>query len=443
MCDTMVVTPEASADGVMLFGKNSDRAPNEAQHLAVVPAADHGSGSKVMCTYIKIDQVAHTHAVLLSKPFWIWGAEMGVNEHGLAIGNEAVFTRTAYEKAEGLIGMDLLRLALERASDARAAVEAITALLARHGQGGSCGYLRSFRYHNSFLMADPREAWVLETSGRHWAARRVKGIYTISNGITIEDEWDASSPDLVSEAVRRGWCRRRADFSFARCYSDRLRTGLCDAPGRAARSRSLLAAVAGRAAVTDVMAVLRDHGGSPRRPWPPDRRLVGATLCMHASAGPVRGSQTAGSLACRLPAGRPTCFATGTAAPCLSVFKPLWIDAGVPDLGPQPSGTYSEAALYGRQERFNRLVLRDYQSRSPVCRDEQEALERRFVAGALELAGRGREERLRFAQKCFADADAALRLWTERAAALPVRRRPAALYAAAWRAFDRQAGMPM
>ena len=81
MCDTMVVTPEASADGVMLFGKNSDRAPNEAQYLTIVPAADHDPG-KVMCTYLKIDQAAHTHAVLLSKPFWMWGAEMGCNEHG-------------------------------------------------------------------------------------------------------------------------------------------------------------------------------------------------------------------------------------------------------------------------------------------------------------------------------------------------------------------------
>lgn len=443
MCDTMVVTPEATADGVMLFGKNSDRAPNEAQHLAFFAAADHDSGSKVMCTYLKIDQAAHTHSVLLSKPFWIWGAEMGVNEHGLAIGNEAVFTRVPYDKAEGLIGMDLLRLALERAENAEKAVEVITGLLARHGQGGSCGYLKRFHYHNSFLMADPREAWVLETAGRHWAARRVRGVYTISNGLTIEGQWDAASPDLGSEAIRKRWCRRREDFSFARCYSDRLTTGLSGCRPRRARSRALLEGTAGRAAATDVMAVLRDHGADAGRPWRPDRDLTGSTVCMHASAGPTRASQSAGSMVCRLDAAGPTCFVTATAAPCLSVFKPVWIDAGLPDLGPQPCGTFSEATLYWRQERFNRIVLRDYEARAPVCRQEQESLERRFVAGALERAGASPEERLAFSRECFAEADAALNGWTGRAAGLPIRRRAAALYAAAWRAFDRQAGMPL
>lgn len=61
------------------------------------------------CTYIQITQVEHTHAVVLSKPAWMWGAEMGANDRGVCIGNEAVWTREEVVPGEALLGMDLLR----------------------------------------------------------------------------------------------------------------------------------------------------------------------------------------------------------------------------------------------------------------------------------------------------------------------------------------------
>jgi len=160
MCDTIVALGNVTADGVTILGKNSDREPNEAHHLLRLPAARHPPGSRVKCTYLEIPQVEQTYAVLLAKPFWIWGAEMGANEHGVAIGNEAVFTRVPYDKRPGLIGMDLLRLALERGRTAREALDVITGLLAEYGQGGNCGFKHPTYYHNSFLIADPHSAAV-------------------------------------------------------------------------------------------------------------------------------------------------------------------------------------------------------------------------------------------------------------------------------------------
>ena len=92
MFDTLISCAEVTKNNTAIFAKNSDRAPNEAQHLIWLSAQTHSGGEKVQCTYLEIPQVKETNTVLHSKPFWMWGWEMGANEHGLAIGNEAVFS---------------------------------------------------------------------------------------------------------------------------------------------------------------------------------------------------------------------------------------------------------------------------------------------------------------------------------------------------------------
>ena len=79
MCDTLVACGEAVADGTVILAKNSDRHPNEAHVIVTSPRARHEPGATVQCTYIEVPQAVETYEVLLSKPFWIWGCEMGAN----------------------------------------------------------------------------------------------------------------------------------------------------------------------------------------------------------------------------------------------------------------------------------------------------------------------------------------------------------------------------
>ena len=92
------------------------------------------------------------------SPWWVWGFEHGVNEHGVAIGNQTVFSNEPIEQTPGLIGMDLVRLALERGRDAREALEVIATLIETHGQGGAAFAPDAPGYHNSFLLADPQQS---------------------------------------------------------------------------------------------------------------------------------------------------------------------------------------------------------------------------------------------------------------------------------------------
>ncbi|NWY51793.1 SCRN2 protein, partial [Chionis minor] len=288
------------------------------------------------CTYLEIEQAERTHAVVLSRPAWLWGAEMGANEHGVCVGNEGVWTREPVGEDEALLGMDLVRLGLERGGSAREALEVITALLERYGQGGSCKEEPvPFVYHNTFLLADRTEAWVLETAGRYWAAQRIRGeralvllggrgalppplsltplpafaegSRNISNQLSIGREITAEHAGLRQRARSQGWWSGDGEFSFAEVFS------LTHQPARmeAAKARyhagkELLRQHAGHITAETFMAILRDKASG---------------ICVDSE-----GFRTAGSMVSVLPRDPALpCihFFTATPDPSRSVFKPF------------------------------------------------------------------------------------------------------------------------
>lgn len=320
MCDTMVALGNSTNSGAVIFAKNSDRQPNEPLLTIRVPRKRHEKGSRLKCTYIEIDQAEETNEVLLLKPSWMWGAEMGANEYGLNIGNEAVFTREK-QGPEALLGMDMLRLALERCRNSEEALDLIIALLERYGQGGNCGYEKKFFYHNSFLIADPVSAWVLETAGQYWAAEKVKDIRAISNRLSIGSNFDRSHPDLVKRAVEKGWCKDASDFNFARCYSNPLITRFSGSKSRSGKCNNLLEDNKGNITMQTMRHILRSHEeGLEGKQF---SRHSLKSVCMHG--GFIFGDHTTGSYIAELNTSRPTYLITAASTPCLAFFKPYWM----------------------------------------------------------------------------------------------------------------------
>ncbi len=328
MCDTVCVR---QPDG-MLFAKSSDRPVDEVQVLRWL-GRRAPSGGRVRATHVAVPD-AGAAALLGSQPTWMWGLEHGVNEHGVAIGNEKVWTvddpRTA---PPALLGMDLVRLGLEQGTTAEGALDAVVAVLEAYGQGGSGEERHDEPYWSSFLVVDGRGGWVLETSGRSWVAQPVGDGAAISNRLTLSTGWARSSSDVAPGA---NWDERRAPDAP---------TGIAD--HRLAATR---ACVARGALLTPAQAVamLRDHGtgpwgapGAPAEPAPPrppdhvGADWSGVTVCMH-----VRGYQcTTASMVADLPSSddAPPRVWASLGTPCTAVFLPVAVFGPLTYFGDGPA----------------------------------------------------------------------------------------------------------
>ncbi len=216
MCDTIA---KIHREGGVFFAKNSDRHPKEVQLL------ERTSGSLASSIEPRLEKYGrqfatlksahacldHPYRALISRPSWIWGAEMGVNERGVAIGNEAVFTKEK-PKADGLLGMDILRLALHNSATAAEGVDLILSLLERWGQGGDGSFIGRLTYSNSFIIADRSEVFVLETAGSHWAVKRVATHASISNAYSLTSTFDRSDEESRTGDFSARWADRFMEF---------------------------------------------------------------------------------------------------------------------------------------------------------------------------------------------------------------------------------------
>lgn len=395
MCDTLLALRPVTLHGTTLLAKNSDREPDEAQGIFMVPARNNAE-RVLRTTFIDVPQVSNTYACILSKPFHMWGAEMGVNEHGLAIGNEAVFTNVKIHKTNtGLTGMDLLRLALERCRSVDDAIVCITSMLAQYGQDACGGYRnKGFYYHNSFLITDGVKGCVLETAGRHWAVEWVTDRRTISNSLSIHQA------DQGSDSMH----------DFAAAYSDWLYTTVGRAATRQQCTTRKIDEQKGRLTAAHCMHALQAHN-RPDEKFRPGKATTGA-VCMHATSF-LNPSQTTGSMVAELRSGSPaTVWLTGTSMPCLSLYVPYFFNTQTLHSLIQPTEA-ADASLWWEAERLHRWICRDYPRRRALIAAERSQLQARFLEAEARLLNShpSPAELEHFSSTCLTEARAAIHRW--------------------------------
>jgi dipeptidase len=452
MCDTLVALENSTSDGSVILAKNSDREPNEGHGLFFFPGRRHGSGEKVKCTYADVAQVEETYATLLSAPHWMFGCEMGANEYGVAIGNEAVFTKEP-ERDTGLLGMDMMRLALERSKTATEALETIVSLLETHGQGGVCGFEdKKMKYHNSYLIADLSQAWVLETADKFWIAEEVQDVRTISNCLTVESHYDKIHPGLIDHAVKKGYCSSKSDFNFRKCFTAGIldkRTWGGKGFARHSYTTRALRDLKGGIDVSQMMRILRSHSlrNEPvQESWDPSKGSM-ASICIHSKPMTVPTQTTSSYVGHLLPELQVHWF-TGTAAPCTSLFKPVWTETGLPDLGPAPGSHYDGKSLWWAHERLHRKILEDYSSRIKIIRQDQQDFESRYLKRVLQvqsdikagrLSGNRRETLRQVTKEAFEEAEKLESKWLSRIEEQSIQRKPGLFYRRFWDSINRRA----
>ncbi len=222
-CTNFLITKGASADGSTMITYAADSHTLYGE-LYYWPAADYPEGTMVNVyewdsgKFLgKIPQVKHTYQVVGN-----------MNEHQLSIGETTFGGRKELGSQSGAI-IDygsLIYLTLQRAKTAREAISIMTDLVKKHGYYSS---------GESFSIADPTEAWILELIGKGegqtgavWVAMKVPDGYISGHAnqaritqFPLNDPQNCLySADVISFAIEKGWFKgKNSEFSFSDTYA--------------------------------------------------------------------------------------------------------------------------------------------------------------------------------------------------------------------------------
>lgn len=223
-CTNLIAGKGATTDGSVMMSYSAD-SHNLFGFLHHAPAARHPKGAMRKITdwdtgkpLGEIPQVAETYNVVGN-----------MNEHQLAIGESTWGGREELADTTGQSVMDygsLIYVALERAKNAREAIDVMTDLVEKYGYASE---------GESFTIADKNEVWVMEMIGKGaekgavWIAVRIpdNAISGHANEprirkVDLKDKENVRySKDLIKFARKRGYFSGKdQDFSFADAFAE-------------------------------------------------------------------------------------------------------------------------------------------------------------------------------------------------------------------------------
>ncbi len=229
-CTNFIVTKGASTDGSVMvsYAADSHQLFGALYHT---PAGRHKAGA--MLPVYEWD--TGRYLTDIPQPSQTWSTVGNMNEHSLIIGETTYGGRDELADPKGLIDYgSLIYITLQRAKTAREAIATIVELANTHGyaSGGE-----------SFSIADPDEAWIMELIGKGykddgqggnarkgivWVARRIPDGYVCAHAnqsrittFPLDDPENCLyAPDVVSFAREMGYFDGAdADFSFCDAYA--------------------------------------------------------------------------------------------------------------------------------------------------------------------------------------------------------------------------------
>jgi secernin len=381
-CTSMLAKASATKTGDTIFAKNSDRPLNEAQPLCFYKAMDHPEGAEVQCSFIRVPQVRHTYACIGSRPYVFFGFEHGINEHGLMIGNEQVSGREIPERKWGLIGMDLLRLALERAKTAREAIDVISGLLEHIGTGGDPA-TRITAFNSNFIIADPNEAYLFESHQRAWVAKKIDDVGYLSNCYSIQDDYSLIGKDVIEEAVKKGWHHPGQKFNPAKAWTaDDCIFAESEGFVRYARLDKLMR---NREPLTPrlMMQNLRDHYDDEFLSNIMYSPAAAKIPCICSHPGGVSGCATAASAVTVIRKDAPKelrfTYWGSMAPPCCSIFRPFYNINWLPEDLQRADALFDADTQWWTFTELERYVALNYEKFAPGVKAKFRKLEEEFL----------------------------------------------------------------